>query len=50
MFDKVPLLKVIELKEKCLRCEGTDSLELCKCKTVYFCSKNCRDAHKDHLK
>ena len=23
---------------------------MCKCKTVYFCSKACKDAKKDHLK
>jgi hypothetical protein len=50
VFEKIPTLKVIQLKEKCLRCGSTDDLELCKCKTVYFCSKTCREGHRDHLK
>jgi hypothetical protein len=50
VFDGVPLLKVIDLKEKCLGCGSTENLEICKCKTVFFCSKACREAKKDHLK
>lgn len=50
VFEKVPLLKVLQFKEKCLKCGSMDDLELCKCKTAYFCSKECRQGHKEHLK
>lgn len=50
VFGQAGLLRVVEMKEKCLRCGSTDNLELCRCKSVYFCSRKCREDHREHLR
>lgn len=50
IFAKVPLMKIIEIKDKCLKCGSTYDLIQCQCKAVYFCDKKCRNSHTQHLK
>jgi hypothetical protein len=50
IFSKLPNLKVMSLREKCLHCGSVEDLTPCKCRSVFFCGQKCRDAQKGHQK
>jgi hypothetical protein len=38
IYSKLPLLKVMTVRDKCLNCGTVDDLQACKCRSVFFCS------------